>query len=337
LPSTQYQVKVVAEAEEGTTIAPAQSVFTTSTGRPPLAFKSDLFDSTSIDGSRWVFINPEPQSTLALVQGQSIEAVTIAIPGGTGHDIWTGNNAPRLVQPATNMDFQAETKFTSLPSSEYQLEGILAEQDFENFIRCDFFSDASGLNVFTASFEQGVPTVRGKVRIPAQSPLFLRVTRTGDMWKSFYSPDSISWTLSSTFTSSMRVNAIGVYGGNAPGLNSPAPAFTSVIDYFVNLVEKANDVPLAAPEVPRSFSLAQNYPNPFNPTTGVRFQVPGVSDVKLVVYDLLGREVAVLVNEKKAPGTYKVSFDASGLASGVYIYRLTAGSFTQAKQMLVVK
>ncbi len=69
----------------------------------------------------------------------------------------------------------------------------------------------------------------------------------------------------------MRVNAIGVYGGNAPGLNSPAPAFTSVIDHFINLVEKANDVPLAASQVPRSFSLEQNYPNPFNPSTRIEY------------------------------------------------------------------
>lgn len=90
-------------------------------------------------------------------------------------------------------------------------------------------------------------------------------------------------------------------------------------------------------DVPTVFELSQNYPNPFNPTTGVRYQVPGVSDVKLVVYDILGREVATLVNERKAVGRYEVSFDASGLASGVYIYRLTAGSFVQTRKMILLK
>jgi hypothetical protein len=65
--------------------------------------------------------------------------------------------------------------------------------------------------------------------------------------------------------------------------------------------------------------------------------VSGVSDVKLVVYDLLGREAVVLVHEKKAPGSYEARFDGSGLASGVYIYRLTAGTFTQARKMILVK
>ena len=89
--------------------------------------------------------------------------------------------------------------------------------------------------------------------------------------------------------------------------------------------------------LPLASSLGQNYPNPFNPKTGVRFQVSGVSDVKLTVYDLLGREVAVLVNERKNPGFYEVSFDGSGLASGAYIYRLRAGAFRQTRTMLLLK
>jgi hypothetical protein len=89
--------------------------------------------------------------------------------------------------------------------------------------------------------------------------------------------------------------------------------------------------------VPREFSLGQNYPNPFNPSTIINYTVGGVRGVSLVVYDVLGREVAVLVNEKKAPGNYQAVFNGSGLASGLYIYRLTAGTFMAAKKMLIVK
>jgi hypothetical protein len=87
----------------------------------------------------------------------------------------------------------------------------------------------------------------------------------------------------------------------------------------------------------KSFALAQNYPNPFNPKTGIRYQVPGVSDVKLVVYDLLGREVAVLVDENKSPGSYEVTFDGGGLSSGVYFYRLQAGDLVQTKTLVILK
>ncbi len=89
--------------------------------------------------------------------------------------------------------------------------------------------------------------------------------------------------------------------------------------------------------LPTTFELSQNYPNPFNPTTGVRYQVPGVSDVRLVVYDILGREVTTLVNERKAAGRYEVRFDGSGLASGVYVYRLTAGTYVQTRKMVLLK
>jgi beta-1,2-mannobiose phosphorylase / 1,2-beta-oligomannan phosphorylase len=89
--------------------------------------------------------------------------------------------------------------------------------------------------------------------------------------------------------------------------------------------------------IPGAFLLAQNYPNPFNPKTEIRYEVSGISEVKITVYDLLGREVAVLVNERKQPGSYEVSFDASGLASGVYMYRMQAGNFVQSRRMLLLK
>jgi len=88
---------------------------------------------------------------------------------------------------------------------------------------------------------------------------------------------------------------------------------------------------------PNEFSLFQNYPNPFNPTTVIRYQLPVASNVRLVVYDILGREVAVLVNEKKAPGNYQVTFDGSNLASGVFFYRFQAGDFVATKRLLLLK
>lgn len=88
---------------------------------------------------------------------------------------------------------------------------------------------------------------------------------------------------------------------------------------------------------PKQFALAQNYPNPFNPITMIRYELPERADVTLKVYDILGREVATLVNAGQGQGAYQVPFNASNLASGVYFYRLKAGSFMQTKKMLLVK
>jgi hypothetical protein len=90
-------------------------------------------------------------------------------------------------------------------------------------------------------------------------------------------------------------------------------------------------------ETPVSYNLSQNYPNPFNPATKINFSIPKGEFVSLKVYDILGREVSTLVNKQMTVGTYSIDFDASKLSSGVYFYRLDAGSFTQTKKMIVQK
>lgn len=89
-----------------------------------------------------------------------------------------------------------------------------------------------------------------------------------------------------------------------------------------------------------SFNLEQNYPNPFNPVTTIRYTVPADGKVKMIVYDAVGRQVAVLVNGNKIRGNHTVEFDAGdfrGLSSGVYYYRLETGNYSQIKKMLLVK
>ena len=89
--------------------------------------------------------------------------------------------------------------------------------------------------------------------------------------------------------------------------------------------------------IPKVFSLSQNYPNPFNPSTKIDFAIPKSSMVKLVVYNVLGAEVATLINENMQPGYHSVTFNGFNLASGVYFYKIIAGDFTAVKKMLLVK
>jgi hypothetical protein len=89
--------------------------------------------------------------------------------------------------------------------------------------------------------------------------------------------------------------------------------------------------------VPWQFGVSQNYPNPFNPSTIIKFELPSASLVSLTVYDILGREVSVLVNEKKDAGTHEMKFDGSGLSSGMYFYRIQAGDFVTTKRLLLLK
>jgi hypothetical protein len=85
------------------------------------------------------------------------------------------------------------------------------------------------------------------------------------------------------------------------------------------------------------YSLGQNYPNPFNPTTTINYSITSKGNVSLKVYDMLGKEVAVIVNEVKEAGNYSVTFNASELPSGIYFYNLTSGNFIQSKKLILLK
>jgi hypothetical protein len=98
--------------------------------------------------------------------------------------------------------------------------------------------------------------------------------------------------------------------------------------------------------IPETFSLSQNFPNPFNPSTKIKFDIPPLNlplsggdrdGVILIVYDILGREVATLVNQKLTPGTYEINWDAANFPSGIYFYSLLSGDFTETKKMVLVK
>lgn len=90
-------------------------------------------------------------------------------------------------------------------------------------------------------------------------------------------------------------------------------------------------------EIPLTFVLEQNYPNPFNPQTKIHFELPKTAFTNLIIYDILGRELAIILNEELKPGTYEADWDGSNFSSGVYFYRLEAGDFTETKKMVLMK
>ncbi len=157
---------------------------------------------------------------------------------------------------------------------------------------------------------------------------------------------------------SIRVYPLDPFGGETRGFTTYLPSdpntFSPTIDqersasmwfgieaFGSGVAEAASGGATGIPSVDR---LEQNYPNPFNPATQIRFEIAGTADqgaaarpTRLVVYDLLGREVAVLVNESEPPGSYTVTFDGTGIASGVYIYRLIAGKHIESRKMVLAK
>ncbi|MBE2256185.1 MAG: T9SS type A sorting domain-containing protein, partial [Ignavibacteria bacterium] len=102
-------------------------------------------------------------------------------------------------------------------------------------------------------------------------------------------------------------------------------------------ISQVTGINIISENIPDKFSLSQNYPNPFNPTTKINFSLPKEEIVSLKVYDMLGREVSNLVNEKLNSGEYSYDFDGSNLQSGTYFYRLQSENFSDTKKMILIK
>lgn len=140
----------------------------------------------------------------------------------------------------------------------------------------------------------------------------------------------------------------GVYGmgvdnsGNVYVTGWSAGAAGNIKDYATVKYSQTVGIKPISSEIPGEYNLHQNYPNPFNPVTKIEFSLPlpsegGVQDIKLAIFDVLGREISTLVNEQLNPGKYEVEWDASNYPSGVYYYKLMASDFTESKKMVLVK
>jgi len=134
------------------------------------------------------------------------------------------------------------------------------------------------------------------------------------------------------------VNAFPMFGVNITDVHllEDVTEFQAVVKYIMSK-QTITDTKNEREDLPSEFKLEQNYPNPFNPSTVISYHLPEAGSVKLRIYNLLGEEVALLVNQQQPAGTYKVNWNASGLTSGVYIYRLEAKNFTQTKKMILAK
>lgn len=203
----------------------------TATFAPISGIHSDDFGSCEIDEA-WTFINPKNDAEYNRIDNQKL---AIVVPGDVEHDVYPNgvagdpiNRAPRLMQPAANVDFEIEAKFESNMSARYQLQGLLVEQDADDFLRFDFNHNGLTPAITVIGFTNGVPRTYGREEIVIAAPMYMRVNRNSDAWTVAHSANGTDWTTAITFTRSLEVNQVGFFAGNA-GLNPP---HTAIIDYF---------------------------------------------------------------------------------------------------------
>jgi len=153
-----------------------------------------------------------------------------------------------------------------------------------------------------------------------------------------FSGGSVSWSF--TLTAANQVYDDTLFSAsnsvNGDGFNSSLDRWNYGQKFVVHVVDQATSVDDEKITLD-DFTLNQNYPNPFNPTTKISWQSPVSSHQSLKVYDVIGNEVALLVDEFRPAGIYEIAFDASNLTSGIYFYRLQAGSFVETKKMILLR
>jgi hypothetical protein len=208
---------------------------------------SDDFSSLELDSGTWTFIDPVGDGGNELLNGH----LNLNIPADTGHDPRVSpNRTVRINQDVADGDFEIEAKFRSVPTEDYQVQGLMVEAGPTSYLRLEYFSDGLGLKVSCATNTGGINRSQGEISVTPDGALWLRLSRTGNTWRGFYSVDGQTWNEAFVFDHVMLVTTMGVFGGNAGignedqdrDLNDPpqdkriagrpAPAFDVVVDYF---------------------------------------------------------------------------------------------------------
>jgi hypothetical protein len=238
--NTLYHFAVESEDQFGNVSTSTDWTFTTLAPGGTPGVDSDDFNTCTLN-SIWTYTNPVADSPQTLTNTFTQNAqLSIAIPAGTDHDLHNsnegGNRAPRIMQEAANTNFELEAKFDSPITTEYQMQGILVEQDVnQNYLRFEFYSDGTNVHVTVYKYVAGAYEFAGDdVLIPQAegAPAYMRVKRDEAQWIFSYSRDGQTWTQTHSFVHPLAVTAVGAYGANASGASSPA--HTTLLDYFFN-------------------------------------------------------------------------------------------------------
>ncbi|MBI2429539.1 MAG: T9SS type A sorting domain-containing protein [Ignavibacteriales bacterium] len=215
---------------------------------------------------------------------------------------------------------------------------------FNNYLKADFAGDESGnytINGKSGSFLEGVTfsygdTIQGSPYVE-NFPDYFNAFGGSSVVAAYGNSLGAATAFTGTFAGGSAPGAVVLIGVPFETIHTKPnrdALMTKVLNYFgvaTSVIDRNDGT------IPEKFSLEQNYPNPFNPTTEIRYQISEVSMVTLKVYDMLGKELTTLVDEELTPGTYRVQWNAHGIASGIYFYRLTAKDFSATKKLMLMK
>lgn len=261
----------------------------------------------------------------------SLELYTIYfVNNNTG---WTGGavfGEYTYLYKTTNSGNSWFLQFIHLTDHIYSLYFINSLTGYASTLRGSIYQTTNGGNDWITKLA-GTNQILFEVRFPDANTGFtagfdkrvLKTTDQGNNWSLLSLPPNISPSIYFTSINFRDINTGWIIGSNGTILKTTNGGIVGLEN--------------TGSTVPNNFKLSQNYPNPFNPTTTIEFELPHSSNVKLFIYDIIGKEVENLIDQQLSAGSYKYIFDGSKLSSGVYYYKLSAKDFTETKKFVLTK
>ena len=232
-PDETYHYVIEVTDEAGNTATTNDATFTTQ----PRTVVSDDF-SSGIDPTRWTVVDPLGDGTVtATGQGTSDATADLTVPAGTSHDPWNTNRALRIVQHVDDTDMDLRLKFDSIPTAKFQTQGLLVEQDADNWIRFDVHHNGTQLRALAATTTDGTTQARLFTGLPGTGPTWLDISRIGDVWTYAVSTDGIQFTTIGSFEHILTATTVGPFAAN----HTPNPAHTASVDWIQNANDPLTD------------------------------------------------------------------------------------------------
>jgi len=300
---------------------------------------SDTFSSATLS-SEWTFVNPQNDGSYFL-NGSSI---SLSVPAGIAHDVWTtGDYGVRIMQSIGDADFEVEVKFGSAVdiNTPYQEQGIIVEQDPANFLRFSMHSNQLQIEVFAADISGSNANTFVDQEMVGGADTYMRLKRTGNTWLFSYSYDSYHWTPGFSIYQPFQATSIGPYVGNSQYNGQPAPAYTAIVDYFINRaspppVVDGNAYPPAPapPAISIWYGNNQTFGQPGVPQQWVNIlgNVSDFNEIATLSYSLnggaqsplsMGEDTYRLVDA----GDFNAEIDYASLIPGANIIEITATDY----------
>src|SRR5579859_5129812 len=324
--SASTTVQAIATASGFTQSAVASASYTF-TGGSTGGVVSDNLDEPALNTTLWTIENPAGDGTVVM----NGSGANLNVPMGKNHDLTTsGNNALRIMQPTSNSDFSVDVRFQSAVEIGNQDEGILVEQDSGDFLRFDvLFNGTTGPELFAAGITGTQQTIFVSTQISvAQGPLWLRLSRSGNVWTGSWSTDGTNFTPAPNFTFDLNVAKVGPYAGNSNATVSNTPAFTAVVDYFF-----ATANPIANQDGPKPWGYVTVDANPASTVVEKTLaDIQGTGHLEPVI----GLESESQANNSGPSGVYWYQYPASGKLTDPWIRQTIIGSGYAYEDMLAV-